>query len=133
MSGLADDGRFATNRDRVTRYGELKPILDRVVAGRPRAYWIERLSSAGIPCGSVRDLHEVFVDAQLTAREMVATVEHTRIGAMRLLGVPVKLSETPGSVRTAPPTLGEHTESVLRNDLGLSAREFGALRASGVV
>jgi crotonobetainyl-CoA:carnitine CoA-transferase CaiB-like acyl-CoA transferase len=76
----------------------------------------------------VRDLEEVFTDPQLTAREMIASVEHATIGALQVLGVPVKLSATPGSVRSAPPTLGQHTDAVLRDDLGLSAAQIAALR-----
>ena len=81
-----------------------------------------------MPCGSVRDLEEVFADPQLSAREMIASVDHATIGALQLLGMPVKLSDTPGAVRSAPPTLGQHTEAVLREDLGLSAAQIGALR-----
>jgi len=131
-AGFEADERFATNRDRVTRYGELKPLLDACLAAHPRSYWIDTLSAAGVPCGSVRDLHEVFTDPQLSAREMIAGVEHPAIGSLRLLGVPVKLSETPGSVRTAPPTLGQHTDAVLR-ELGKSADEIQQLRTARVI
>ena len=130
---IEDDGRFATNRARVTRYDELKPMLDERLRRRTRADWIARLAAAGVPCGSVRDLREVFADAQLAARDMVATLNHPAIGSLRLLGVPVKLSETPASVRTAPPTLGQHTDAVLQTDLGMSASDLATLRASGVI
>jgi formyl-CoA transferase/CoA:oxalate CoA-transferase len=130
---LDDDGRFATNRARVTRYDELKPMLDERLRRRTRAEWIARLVGAGVPCGSVRDLHDVFADAQLAARDMVATLNHPVIGSLRLLGVPVKLSDTPASVRTAPPTLGQHTDAVLQTDLGMSASDLATLRASGVI
>ena len=130
---IEDDGRFATNRARVTRYDELKPMLDERLRRRTRADWIARLAAAGVPCGSVRDLREVFDDAQLAARNMVATLNHPAIGSLRLLGVPVKLSETPASVRTAPPTLGQHTDAVLQTDLGMSASDLATLRASGVI
>jgi len=133
IAGLEDDGRFATNRARVTRYDELKPILERRLRDHTRDHWIGRLTAAGVPCGLVRDLREVFSDPQLAAREMVAHVEHPTIGALRLLGVPVKLSDTPASVRTAPPTLGQHTEGVLRHDLGLSASDIATLRAEGII
>ena len=131
--GLEDDGRFVTNRDRVTLYQELKPMLDERLRGRTRRDWIEQLAAAGVPCGSVRNLHEVFTDVQLAAREMVAQLTHPTIGSLSLIGVPIKLSETPASVRTAPPTLGQHTESVLQNDLGLTLNEINALRANGVI
>jgi formyl-CoA transferase/CoA:oxalate CoA-transferase len=133
VAGFEDDGRFATNRGRVTRYEELKPLLEQRLSGRTRAEWIERLTPAGVPCGSVRDLHEVFTDAQLAARDMVAHLTHPTIGPLRLLGVPVKLSDTPASVRTPPPTLGQHTELVLTKDLGLGASDIHALRASGAI
>jgi crotonobetainyl-CoA:carnitine CoA-transferase CaiB-like acyl-CoA transferase len=128
VAGLDHDERFATNRLRVTRYDELKPILTARLRTETRQSWIARLTAAGVPCGSVRDLEEVFTDPQLSAREMIATVDHATLGAVQLLGVPVKLSETPGSVRTAPPTLGQHTEAILRDDLGLSAAQIAALR-----
>src|SRR5947208_1223282 len=109
MSGFDDGGRFATNAARVTGYAELKPRLDAHIRRRSRRDWIEQLTAAGVACGSVRDLHEVFTDPQLSARGMVAAIEHSRIGALTLLGNPVKLSATPADVRTAPPTLGQHT------------------------
>jgi crotonobetainyl-CoA:carnitine CoA-transferase CaiB-like acyl-CoA transferase len=123
-----DDERFTTNRLRVTRYAELRPILAERLRTDTRQSWIERLTAAGVPCGSVRDLDEVFSDPQLAARQMVADVEHATIGTLQLLGIPVKLSQTPGAVRTAPPTLGQHTASVLEGDLGLSPLEIEALR-----
>jgi crotonobetainyl-CoA:carnitine CoA-transferase CaiB-like acyl-CoA transferase len=81
----------------------------------------------------VRDLKEVFDDPQLAAREMIARVEHATIGSLNLLGVPVKLSDTPGAVTTAPPTLGQHTDAVLRTSLGLTEAEITALREQGAI
>src|SRR5262249_29437356 len=130
---LGRDERFATNRSRVTRYDELRPLLAERLRTRARGEWIERLSAAGVPCGSVRNLHEVFTDPQLTAREMVAELNHETIGVLRLLGIPVKLTDTPGSVRTAPPTLGQHTDVILRMDLGLATAEVARLRTEGIV
>ena len=127
-AGLAEDERFATNRGRVTRYDELKPILDERLKRDTRRQWIERLNAAGVPCGSVRDLKEVLTDPQLAARDMIAAVDHSTIGALSLLGVPVKLSSTPGEVRSPPPTLGQHTETVLARDLGLGSEDIRALR-----
>jgi crotonobetainyl-CoA:carnitine CoA-transferase CaiB-like acyl-CoA transferase len=129
VAGLdRDDERFATNRLRVTRYAELRPILAERLRIETRQSWIGRLTAAGVPCGSVRDLEEVFSDPQLSAREMIARVEHPTVGALQLLGIPIKLSDTPGAVRTAPPTLGQHTTSVLKDDLGLSPAEIDMLR-----
>ena len=133
VTGIEPDERFATNRQRVTGYAELKPILDALLVTRPRADWIARLTAAGVPAGSVRDLHEVFSDPQLAARDMIAEVQHSSLGTMRTLGTPLKLSDTPGVVGAAPPTLGQHTDSVLTEDLGFSSREVDDLRANGVV
>jgi glutaryl-CoA transferase len=133
VAGLDLDERFATNRLRVTRYAELRPILTQCLQRRTRVDWIERLTAAGVPCGSVRDLGEVFTDPQLDAREMIAQAEHATLGAIRLLGVPVKLSETPGSIRMAPPTLGQHTDSILRDDLDLSAADIESFRERGAI
>ncbi len=132
-SGFVDDGRFASNADRVTRYGELKPQLDGLLRTRPRHEWLARLSAAGVPCGSVRNLEEVFNDPQLTAREMVAHVEHARLGALTLLGAPMKLGATPPSVCSAPPMLGQHTTHVLEHDLGFTTVEIAAFQKRGII
>ena len=131
--GLEADERFATNRSRVERYDELKPLLVERFQTKSRQCWIECLKAAGVPCGAVRDLHEVFTDPQLEARAMITEVEHPTVGALRLLGLPVKLSGTPGSVRMAPPMLGQHTNAVLGADVGLTGDEIARLHASGVV
>jgi crotonobetainyl-CoA:carnitine CoA-transferase CaiB-like acyl-CoA transferase len=128
---LAGDPRFATNRDRVANYDALRPLLAAPLQRRTRSEWVEDLKRAGVPCGSVRDVAEVLQDTQLAAREMIETVEHATAGALRVLGVPVKLSDTPGAVRTAPPALGQHTAQILRQDCGLSPREIEELRSSG--
>jgi len=133
VAGLGDEERFRTNRQRVMQYDELRPILAGVLVRETRRSWIDRLKAAGVPCGSVRDLGEVFADPQLASREMVTTVEHATIGSLRQLGVPVKLSDTPGMVRTAPPGLGQHTEAVLRTELGMTDADIDALRQEGAI
>ena len=125
--------RFETNRQRVTQYDELRPLIAAALTRHPRQYWIDRLTAAGVPCGSVRDLQEVFDDPQLGVREMIAELDHATIGPLKMLGVPVKLSGTPGAVRTPPPRLGQHTDAVLQNDLGFDADTIARLRAKGVV
>jgi crotonobetainyl-CoA:carnitine CoA-transferase CaiB-like acyl-CoA transferase len=132
-AGLPEDERFATNRQRVTRYEELRPLVAEKLRTQPRQFWIDRLTAAGVPCGSVRNLQELFDDPQLGAREMIARLEHATIGSMKTLGVPVKLSDTPGSVRTPPPMLGEHTDAVLARDLGYSADAIAGLRRQNVI
>jgi crotonobetainyl-CoA:carnitine CoA-transferase CaiB-like acyl-CoA transferase len=133
VAGIDADERFATNRGRVTGYAELRPLVASRLRPQPRRYWIEKLTAAGVPCGSVRDLGEVFGDPQLTARDMVIPMQHPVAGDIRVLGSPMKLSDTPAAVRTAPPTLGQHTDAVLQHDLGLEYEAIGQLRATGVI
>ena len=130
---LGTDDRFATNRGRVAHYAVLRPLLGELLATRTRAEWVDALKAAGVPCGSVRDVAEVLEDPHLDARGMIQAVEHAVAGSVRVTGVPIKLSETPGSVRTPPPTLGQHTRAILSGDLGMSAPEIDALQASGAV
>jgi crotonobetainyl-CoA:carnitine CoA-transferase CaiB-like acyl-CoA transferase len=125
--------QFATNQQRVTQYGTLRPLIAEVLTTRTRGCWIEQLTAAGVPCGSVRNLEELFRDDQVRAREMVAFVEHQRIGALEVLGVPVKLSATPGVVRTPPPLLGQHTEPILAGELGLDPAAIARLREQRVI
>jgi len=133
VAGLPEDERFATNRQRVITYDELRPLVADRLRTEPRRTWIEKLTAAGIPCGSVRNLQELFDDPQIAAREMIAQAEHSALGTLRLLGVPVKLSDTPGTIRSAPPLLGEHTERVLRDDVGLDAAAIARLRERRVI
>ena len=133
LADLARDVRFATNRVRVENYDVLQPFIAERVRTRTRDEWLKDLRAAGVPCGAVRDVAEVLADPQLAEREMVASVEHATLGAVRVLGVPMKLSATPASVRTAPPTLGQHTDAILRDDLGFSGNEIAALRGAQAV
>lgn len=133
VAGLDVDAAFATNRQRVSAYATLKPMLDTVLATRTRADWVEALKAAGVPCGAVRDLDEVFADPQIAARDMVATVDHAALGPQRVVGTPIKFTETPSAIRTAPPTLGQHTEQVLAGDLDIPPQEIAALRTEGVI
>ena len=130
---LASDPRFATNRLRVSGCEELRPILAARLCTLPAAHWIDALSLAGVPCGLVRDLEAALTDPQLLARDMVQTLTHPIAGAIQALGVPIKLSDTPGQIRMPPPTLGQHTEEVLAGDLGLDGAAIARLRAGGVI
>ena len=111
----------------------LEPLLSNRLRTRTRDEWIAALRAEGVPCGSVRDVAGVLEDPHLSAREMIQAVEHATAGGIRVLGVPIKLSETPGAVRTAPPTLGQDTDRILGDDSGLSAAEIKQLRDVGAV
>jgi crotonobetainyl-CoA:carnitine CoA-transferase CaiB-like acyl-CoA transferase len=133
VAELPEDDRFATNRQRVTEYDAFRPCVADRLKTLPRQHWIERLTAAGVPCGSVRNFAELFADPQLAAREMIAELEHATIGPLKMLGIPVKLSGTPGSIRLPPPLLGQHTDAVLSGDLGYDADAIAGLRRQNVI
>jgi crotonobetainyl-CoA:carnitine CoA-transferase CaiB-like acyl-CoA transferase len=110
---LVADPRFASNAARVAHNDALVAVLGERLRQLPSAHWLEALERLGIPAGPVLHYDEVFTDKQILAREMVAETDHPVTGPFRTLGVPVKLSATPGSVRRAAPRLGEHTAEIL--------------------
>jgi formyl-CoA transferase len=132
LESLIGDERFATNPARVAHYPQLRDRLAVLLRERTRAEWMAALTAAGVPCGAIRDVPEVMADPQVRARSMIAAVEHAAAGTVKVLGTPLKLSDNPGSVRTAPPTLGEHTSRVL-SELGVDAGEMATLRQAGIV
>jgi crotonobetainyl-CoA:carnitine CoA-transferase CaiB-like acyl-CoA transferase len=133
LDALGEDARYATNTQRVVAYEEIRPVIADRLRTRSRAEWIATLGSAGVPCGSVRDVGEVIEDPQLAAREMIQAVEHPTLGEVRVLGVPIKLSNTPGAVRTAPPMLGQHTDAILTGDLGFTGDDVRRMREAGAI
>jgi CoA:oxalate CoA-transferase len=130
---LAADTRFSTNAGRVDHYAELRPVLERHFGRWRLDVLVAALKVEGVPCGAVRSIADVTGDPQILARGMVETVMHPTAGAQRVLGIPVKLSDTPGHIHSAPPLLGQHTASVLTGDLGVSDDEVDALDRAGVV
>jgi crotonobetainyl-CoA:carnitine CoA-transferase CaiB-like acyl-CoA transferase len=132
MPALAEDPRFATNQGRVEHQDTLRPLLAERVRTRSRQQWLDRLKQAGVPSGAVRDLAEMLSDPQLVDRMMVLPMTHPKAGPMQVLGVPVKMGDTPGSVRTPPPVLGQHTHAVL-GELGYDADQIAALERAEAI
>ena len=135
VAGLPElpyDERFATNPARVVNRDALVALLIPVLQTRSRQWWTTSLTVAGVPCGAVREVPDVMSDPQVLARHMIEAVEHAALGQMKVLGVPIKLSDTPGAVRSAPPTLGQHTDAVLR-ELNFSTDAIDGLRRRKVV
>ena len=134
-SELADDERFAANDARVRNRDRLAPLLRAVFEVKPSAYWLEGLERRKIGCGPINDLAQVFADPQLAARGMVAEIAHSALdGApVKLIASPLRLSKTPVRYRRHPPLLGEQTESVLRELLGLDDGELASLRDAGAI
>ena len=119
---LVADPRFGKNADRVTNNASLVELIQAKLAAKSSAHWLAGLEAAGIPAGPVLHYDEVFTDPQILARDMVVETDHPVTGKFRTMGVPVKLSQTPGAVRRPAPKLGEHTAEVLA-ELGRKAAE----------
>jgi crotonobetainyl-CoA:carnitine CoA-transferase CaiB-like acyl-CoA transferase len=130
---LADDPRFARNPQRVEHRDELIRILLDLFLTRDTTTWMRLLIDAGIPCAPVQTIDQVFNSSQALHREMVVEVQHPTAGAVRMAGLPVKLSVTPGSVRLAPPLLGQHTQEVLSTWLKMEGSAIADLKREGVI
>jgi crotonobetainyl-CoA:carnitine CoA-transferase CaiB-like acyl-CoA transferase len=129
---LASDERFADNAARMAHLPELQDALAPIFRRRATGEWLAALEAAGVPAGPVLSIGEMLEHPQTRAREMVAEVSHARLGAVRTLGLPVKLSSTPGGLRRGAPLLGEHTREVLLEH-GYREEEVDALVAAGTV
>ncbi|MCQ3024398.1 CoA transferase [Pseudomonas tremae] len=129
----ADDPRFVTNKLRVAHRAELIPLIRQATVFKPTGWWVAELERAGVPCGPVNDLAQVFADPQVVARGLAIELPHALGGRVAQVASPIRLSETPVEYHRAPPLLGEHTDQVLQALLGMSSEEVASLRADGVL
>jgi formyl-CoA transferase len=132
-SALASDPKFRTNEDRVTHRSELIPLLNQIFSEREIQHWLTELEEAGLPCGPINTVEQVFDHPQRAVRESILEIEHPTTGDLRLPGFPYKLSETPAQLKIPPPTLGEHTDQVLHELLDLSLEEIESLRSRDAI
>jgi crotonobetainyl-CoA:carnitine CoA-transferase CaiB-like acyl-CoA transferase len=130
---LLEDARFRSNAERDRNRAALISILEEKFLEKTYEEWEKILLDAGIPVGAINDLAQVAEHPQVKARGSLVDSLHPRAGKVRITGVPLRLSDTPGGVRSPAPMLGEHTEEVLRDLLGLSADEIAALRQAEVI
>ena len=130
---LANDPRYDSNGNRDKNRASLVARLQAVFLTRTYEEWEKILIDGGIPVGAINTLAEVVEHPQVKARGAIVDIDHPKIGKTRVVGVPVRLSSTPGSVRTPSPSLGQHTEEVLRDLLGMEDAEIGRLRSAGVL
>ena len=128
-----EDPRFETNPKRVENRDAMLPLVSELMAAKTCDEWMELFVEAAIPCGPVNDMQHLFSDPQVVHRKMIAEVPHATIGTLRLSGIPIKYSATPGTIRRAPPLLGEHTDELLAEVLGYSPERIEALRRQGVL
>lgn len=133
LDDMALDPAFSSNMKRNENYEPLRERVSAVMRRKATGEWQAVLENAGIPNGPIQSVDQVVQDPQVRAREMLVEIEHPSAGRVILPGVPVKLSKTPGSVRTPAPRLGEHTAEILADLLGLSPAEIDALRAAGAI
>jgi crotonobetainyl-CoA:carnitine CoA-transferase CaiB-like acyl-CoA transferase len=129
----ADDVRFATNKQRVAHRAELIPLIRQATVFKTTAQWVEALECAGVPCGPINDVSQVFADPQVQARGLRVDLPHALGGTVPQVASPIRLSGTPVEYRRAPPLLGEHTLEVLTGVLGLSDEAVMGLREAGVL
>ena len=130
---LRDDERFKTNPQRNANRDALLPILEDELKKRGADEWTALLDAADVPCGPVNGLTEVYADPQVKENQMAVPVQHPGAGTVNLPGVAIKLKGTPGAIAAPPPRLGEHTQQVLHDLLGMTEAEVDALRAEQVV
>ncbi len=132
QDALIEDPRYKESNDRKAREGELAALLEEIMVKHSTDYWMELLESAGVVAGPIYDMAQVYDNEQVLARDMKVTLQDDEMGELNNIGIPVKLSATPGSIRHRGPGLGEHTRAILREH-GYTEAEVDALVDGGVV
>lgn len=130
---LSQDPRFENNQERVKNRQELAQILNGIFSQKDAAEWLALLEEAGLPCGPINTVPEVFRHPQAANRNMVQEVDHPSAGRIKLTGFPYKLSRTPASTRLTPPGLGEHNQEILQDLLGYDQEKIKTLQEQGVI
>lgn len=131
LDQVVADPRFAKASDRARNRAELRRIIAPVIAAETRHYWVGKLSKAGIPCGEIKTVGEVCEATQLTSRGQVGKVEHPKAGPVRYIGSAIRFDDEPTAIWRRPPMLGEHTQEILGEWLGLQQRDCDELARKG--
>ena len=129
----AKDPRFTSNRARVENRDLIDGLINEALSHGDADAWLEKLKAVGVPCGRINSVADALDDPHTVARDMIETVEHSTIGALKMLGIPFKFSDTACSVRRAPPTLGQHNDEILKGELGLDEKAIAELRQAKVI
>src|SRR5262245_52248919 len=127
------DPRFAKNPERVKNRELLDGLIAEALQHDKTAAWIAKLRRAGVPCGPINSVAEALEDPHTLARDMVRKIQHPAAGELRIVGIPFRLGATPATIRRPPPLLGQHTEEVLGEELGMSVERIAALRAEKII
>jgi crotonobetainyl-CoA:carnitine CoA-transferase CaiB-like acyl-CoA transferase len=130
---LGNDARFATNAQRVRHRQVLVPLLEDIMRTRPKQDWLAALEAAHVPCGAINNLAEVFADPQVVSRDMVNIWQHPKTDKVQLVASPIKLSKTPVRQDLPPPLLGQHTDEVLNQILGMDTHSLNILRQKKII
>ncbi len=133
LEALFAEERFSSNGQRVAHRAEMLAVLTPIFAARTSAEWTDLLEKANVPCGPINRVDQVFSDPHAIARGLTIPMQHAEAGAIDLVASPLRLSKTPPEYRSAPPVLGQHTEEVLRDVLGLNGQAQDKLRAGGII
>ena len=129
----AKDPRFTSNRARVENRDVIDGFINEALSHDDADVWLDKLKAVGVPSGRINSVADALDDPHTTARDMIETVEHSTIGALKMLGIPFKFSDTACSVRRAPPTLGQHNDEILKGELGLDEKAIAELRQTKVI
>jgi len=130
---LADDALYSKNPQRVLNREQLIPLLETMTRRKTKAQWLGLLEEAGVPCGPINNIKEVFENEQVKARGLQFDMPHPTTGSMKLVASPMRMSKTPVEINLAPPTLGQHTEEILHDRLKLDSEQIHNLRDQGII
>lgn len=127
------DDKYATNAARVANRVELEKLIEELIAAHPTAHWLQEFEGSGMPYAPINDVKDTMENEHTIARGMVQEVEHPSCGVVKMVNTPVKYSDSQPGIRTAPPTLGQHTDEVLVELLGYGKEDVSKLKAEGIV
>jgi len=130
---LADNALYSKNPQRVLNREQLIPLLETMTRRKTKAQWLGLLEEAGVPCGPINNIKEVFENEQVKARGLQFDMPHPTTGSMKLVASPMRMSKTPVEINLAPPTLGQHTEEILHDRLKLDSEQIHNLRDQGII